>query len=300
MHLSPYLAVLAILCVSTFIGSAQERKSGNLTIYAATSLTDAIEAMRDAFVETNPEVEILLNFASSSTLAAQLMEGAPADIFASANEKQMELVVDNGRIDENGAQIFAHNQLVLIVPADNPAAIQTMQDLTNERILLVLAAEGTPIRAYTNAMLASYNAEFDEGFNERVMLNLVSEESNVRQVVTRVALGEADAGIVYQSDVIGDVADRLITIPIDDRHNQLASYPIAVLSDTPDAPLAAEFISFVHSEEAQRILADNGFCTPAILEDVLPTEATPEPTFEFTDRPEEAIADCESRQSEGG
>ena len=300
MRLSPYLSVLIILCVSTFIGSAQERINGDLTIYAATSLTDAFEEMRDAFVELHPEVEILLNFASSSTLAAQLIEGAPADIFASANEKQMELVVDNGRIDENGAQIFAHNQLVLIVPAENPAEIQTMQDLTNEGILLVLAAEGTPIRAYTNAMLASYNAEFGDDFNERVMINLVSEESNVRQVVTRVALGEADAGIVYQSDAIGDVAGRLITIPIDEKHNQLASYPIAALSDTSDSHLAAEFISFIRSEDAQRILADNGFCTPVILEDVVPTEATPEPTLEFTDGPEEAIADCESRQAEGG
>ena len=163
--------------------------------------------------------------------------------------------------------------------------------------MLVLAAEGTPIRAYTDAMLASYHDEYGDGFKERVLRNLVSEESNVRQVVTRVALGEADAGIVYQSDALGDVADQLITIPVDERHNQLASYPIARLNDATEPSLAQEFMRFVLSKEAQAILADNGFCWPAILDDVQPTEVTPEPRREFTEVSEARKIECEVNHS---
>ena len=207
----------------------------------------------------NPDVDLLLNFSSSSTLAAQLIQGAPADVFASANERQMELVVENGVIDAAEVQIFAHNQLVLITPGDNPAALDSIRDLAGEGILLVLAAEGTPIRAYTDDMFASYGGEYGADFVERVYLNLVSEESNVRQVTARVALGEADAGIVYQTDVIGDVSSQLRAIEIDPAHNQLASYPIAVLSDSANAILAASFVEFVLSENAQSTWLPSAF-----------------------------------------
>ena len=120
----------------------------------------------------------------------------------------MQLVIDEGLIAADAVEVFAHNQLVVITPADNPANIESVADLAGESVLLVLAAEATPIRAYTDAMLASHNDDLGAGFFDAVMLNLVSEESNVRQVVARVALGEADAGIVYQSDAIGAVADK--------------------------------------------------------------------------------------------
>ena len=127
-----------------------------------------------------------------------------------------------------------------------------------------------------------------------MLRNLVSEESNVRQVVARVALGEADAGVVYLSDALGAVADQLITIPIDERHNQLASYPIAPLNDAAAGDLAQAFIRFLRSEAAQTILAGNGFCWPAILDDVKATEAAPEPTLESTDEDEAPAIDCEA------
>lgn len=292
-------AMLIALCCC-LASSAQERGRRTLTVFAATSLTDVFEALRDEFLASHPETEILLNFSSSSTLAAQLIQGAPADVFASANERQMEQVVEAGFIDHAELRIFAHNQLVLITPSDNPVDLNSVRDLAGEGILLVLAAEGTPIRAYTDAMFASHADEYGADYVERVYRNLVSEESNVRQVAARVALGEADAGIVYQSDVIGDVSSQLRAIEIEPAHNQLASYPIAVLSDSANDVLAGSFIDFVLSDESRSILADFGFCAPAILSEDSPLEITPEPTVEAAEEYGEPETDCQPQPPPSG
>ncbi len=296
MHRPRLAALLISLMLGQFIiaGQAPARR---LTVFAATSLTDAFEALAQAFSEGHADVEILLNFANSSTLAAQLNAGAPADIFASANEKQMQSVVDGKRISDEAVLTFAHNQLVLILSTENGLELDSMAQMADASYLLVLAAPGTPIRAYTDAMFASLDDELGPGFSRRVLRNLVSEESNVRQVVARVALGEADAGIVYQSDVIGDVGEELITIAIDARHNQLASYPIAALSDAADAELAKEFIGFVLSAPGQEILRAYGFCTPAILDIAEPMSVTPEPTPDATREPQNEADPCAAQQT---
>ena len=268
----------------------------SLTIYAASSLTDVFEELAAVFGEGHPRAEIVINFANSSTLAAQLIAGAPADIFASAAETQMSLAVSQQRITEDAVKIFAHNQLVLILPTENPADIHALGDLANENILLVLAVEGTPIRTYTNAMLDALNAEYGADFSRRVLANLVSEESNVRQVVARVMLGEADAAIVYQTDAIGKAGDALITIPVAPAFNQTAAYPIAALADAPNPALAENFIEFVLSDEGRAILRAYGFCSPAIIDDEIPTEATPQPTREADDEPAAKIAQCRQEQ----
>ena len=289
-------ALLIALCVCLPSG-AQERSSQTLTVFAATSLTDVFEALREQFLADNPHADILLNFSSSSTLAAQLIQGAPADVFASANERQMQLVVENGIIDADDTRVFAHNQLVLITPSENPAAVDSVRDLAREGILLVLAAPGTPIRAYTDAMFASHSSVIGADFAEAVYHNLVSEESNVRQVAARVALGEADAGIVYQSDVIGAISDQLRAIEIEPAHNQLASYPIAVLSESANKSLAAGFFDFVLSDEARPLLLAFGFCAPAILAEDSPLEMTPEPTLEAAEAYAEPETACQPQQT---
>ena len=281
MRLRLLITALCLLA-PVFSVAAQESARQSLTIFAATSLTDAFESLSTAFMEANPEVDIQLNLSSSSTLAAQLLQGAPADIFASANETQMDIVIESGIIAEETVAVFAHNQLVLITPAANPAAIESIADLANEPVLLVLAAQGTPIRAYTDAMLVSHNEDFGEDFADNVMLNLASEESNVRQVVTRVALGEADAGIVYRTDALGDVAansymhrlklTRLIT---SSRHIPSARFPRRQVRRLPE-----DFIAFALSPEGQAILTGYGFCSPAILTDAPGADITPEPTIE--------------------
>ena len=181
-----------------------------------------------------------------------------------------------------------------------PAEVDAVRDLAGEGILLVLAAEGTPIRAYTDDMFASHGAAFGADFVEHVYDNLVSEESNVRQVVTRVALGEADAGIVYQSDALADVSSQLRAIEIEAAHNQLASYPIAVLAESTVSTLAASFVDFVRSEDARSILTAFGFCPPAILTEDSPSENTPEPTLEAAEQHGEQAAACPSQPPASG
>ncbi|MCY4464476.1 MAG: molybdate ABC transporter substrate-binding protein [Chloroflexi bacterium] len=279
-----------LLLILSLIAMPRASAQASLTIYAATSLTDAFESLATAFAAEQPDVSLHLNFSSSSSLAAQIVAGAPADIFASANEKQMGLVVADGRIDGETARTFAHNQLVLALPVDNPAGIESIRDLADEGYLLVLAATGTPIRTYTDALLRSHNDDFGADFSLRVLRNLASEESNVRQVVARLALGEADAGIVYQTDVLGDVADQLLVIEIDTAHNQLAAYPIAPLSDSANLDLAAQFIDFVLDAAGRAILIQHGFCPPVILNVDLPRDASPVPTNQAADD-EDAEAD---------
>ena len=298
----PYYRLAALLIALCFClpGVAQEPRAQQLTVFAATSLTDVFEALRDEFLTANPDTEILLNFSSSSTLAAQLIQGAPADVFASANERQMEIVIEAGFIDEAELEIFARNQLVLITPSDNPAGLDAIRDLAGEGILLVLAAAGTPIRAYTDDMFASHGGEYGADFVEKVYRNLASEESNVRQVAARVALGEADAGIVYQTDVSGDVRGQLRAIEIAPAHNQQASYPIAALSESTNARLAERFVDFVLSDGARSILSAFGFCPPAILAEDSPGELTPEPGLEATQEYGEPETVCQSRPPAGG
>ena len=269
--LSLVLVVLLLSLSLAGITSAQDTQT--LTVFAASSLTDAFNEIGDNFKTANAGVEVVFNYGSSSTLATQLSEGAPADIFASANARQMTVASDAGRI-AGKPQTFAKNRLILIVPADNPANIQSLRDLANAGVKLVVAAPGVPVRDYTDAMLAKLltDPNYGEAYQTAFMANIVSEEDNVRQVSAKVALGEADAGLVYKSDVTPDIAEQVIAFPIPDTINTLATYPIAATDNTAAPELAAQFISYVLSDEGQDILAKWGFIPVQIPE--LPTTIT--------------------------
>jgi molybdate transport system substrate-binding protein len=253
------LLVLIALFISSFTGG-QAQDGSELTVFAAASLTDTFEAIADAFEQANPGVNILFNFGGSSTLATQLDQGAPADVFASANDAQMQFAVDGGRITDTPIT-FAKNRLVLIVPTNNPANIQSLDDLANPGIQLILAAPQVPVRAYTDMMLEKMTGDASYGtvYRDAVLANLVSEEPNVRQVSAKVALGEADAGIVYASDITPDIVDDVIALPIPDAFNTIATYPIAMTNDTSQSALAGQFIDFVMSDAGQNILVEWGF-----------------------------------------
>ena len=231
-----------------------------LTVFAAASLTDAFSEIAADFEAAQPGVTVSLNFAGSSTLAAQIVEGAPADVFASANQRQMQVVIDAGRVTAD-PQDFTGNSLVLIVPADNPAGIASLDDLANEGVLLVLAAPDVPVRVYTDTLLERLAADpaYGAAYRAAVLANLASEEVDVRAVVAKVALGEADAGIVYSSDVTPDVAASLQTLPIPAEVNPRASYPIAVVADSAQPDLAAAFVAAVLAADGQATLARWGF-----------------------------------------
>ncbi len=258
--------------------SVRAQTSQTLTVFAAASLTDAFEDIASAFEAANPGVEVLFSFGGSSSLATQLAEGAPADVFASANNSQMRAAQEAGRI-AGTPRTFVKNRLVLIVPFDNPAGIQTLRDLANEGVQFVVAAPAVPVRDYTDAMLERLAADptYGEDYRQAVVRNIVSEEDNVRQVAAKVALGEADAGTVYVSDITPDITEQVIAIPIPDNLNTIATYPIAVTNDSAVPDLAQAFVDFVLSDAGQDTLVKWNFISARIPE-VPPVIALPEGT----------------------
>lgn len=240
------------------VGEPESTGSQMITVFAASSLTDAFNELGEAFEAQHEGVEVVFNFAGSSQLATQLNEGFAADLFASANTAQMRALVEDGRIEAGTEALFVSNRLTIVVPADNPAGIGSLESLAQPGVQLILAGEGVPARQYTDEIAAAMTADFQAQFYG----NLVSEEANVRQVAAKVALGEADAGIVYTSDVTPDIAGRVQQIAIPDEHNVIATYPIAPLADAANPELAQSFINFILSSEGQSILAKWGFGPP--------------------------------------
>jgi molybdate transport system substrate-binding protein len=234
--------------------------SGKITVFAAASLTEAFNEIARAFKEAYPGAEIDFNFAGTPTLRTQLEQGARADVFASANLEQMDLAKQSGVV-EQASSSFARNSLVIITPSDNPAKIESPADLARDGLKLVLAQEDVPVGAYTRQALTAMaaDASFEAGFSDAVLGNVVSLESNVKQVVAKVELGEADAGIVYGTDVTPEVASKLYKIEIPDAFNVIAEYPAALTTDRSNEPLARAFIDFLLSAEGQAILTKYGF-----------------------------------------
>lgn len=244
---------------TTDSGGVPTGLSGDLTVFAAASLTDAFTEMQVLLEEANPDLTISYNFAGSQQLVTQLAEGADASVFASANNTQMTAAQAAGRIPGEPV-IFVRNRLAIIVPADNPAGIETPAGLANEGVKLVIANPDVPVGQYTLEALdnLSADAEYGADFRQRVEANVVSHEDNVRQVVTKVQLGEADAGLVYVSDVTQDVVDEVTLIEIPEEFNVIAQYPVAAV-EGGGAELAQAFIDYLLSEAGQAVLEQYGF-----------------------------------------
>jgi molybdate transport system substrate-binding protein len=230
-----------------------------LTVFAAASLTEAFTKIGKSFEASHPGVTVTFNFAGSQTLRTQLEQGAVADVFASANQTEIDTLVTDILVAANSSQIFLTNSLLVILPASNPANIQTLQDLTRPGIKLVLCDTTVPCGKYARQILANMDKDpaFAFDFSTRVLANLVSNETDVKQVVAKVQLGEADAGIVYVSDSVA--APDLKTIEFPAADNVIAKYPIATLKSASQPDLAANFIAYVLSSYGQAILKKWGF-----------------------------------------
>jgi molybdate transport system substrate-binding protein len=228
-----------------------------LTVFAAASLTDAFTQMGEAFEISHPGVQVTFNFGGSQNLRTQIEQGAPADVFASANTKEMETLAAGKFVNPESSNVFLTNQLVVVLPKQNPAGITTLEDLGKPGLKLVLAAEEVPAGKYAREILENLNASFGGDYKEGVLANVVSNEDNIRQAVTKVQLGEADASIVYMSDAVAVPELQRIVIPAD--VNVIAEYPIAPLAASKNTELANEFIKYVLSSEGQSILAKWGF-----------------------------------------
>ncbi|MGH2635303.1 MAG: molybdate ABC transporter substrate-binding protein [Actinomycetota bacterium] len=249
------LLVCASVALAGCGDSSGEGEGADLIVSAASSLTDAFTEIGAAFEAANPGVSVTFNFGPSDGLATQINEDAPVDVFASASPTWMDAVQDDGP-GVSGRTDFARNELAVIVPTDNPAAIDSIEDLAREGVQLVVAAEGVPAGDYARQVFET------AGIAEGALDNVVSNAEDVRAVVTSVASGEADAGIVYVTDVTSDVADQVSLIQIPDDANVIATYPIAVVTGSEEADLAQRFVNYVLGDGRQ-VLAEHGFLPPA-------------------------------------
>lgn len=232
---------------------------GEITVFAAASLTDAFNDIKGDFEAEHTGVTITYNFAGSQGLVTQLTQGARADVFASANHTQM-TAAQEGDVIDSEPRVFTRNKLAIVVPADNPANLNAPEDLANPGVKLVVAAPEVPVGQYTLEILdlMSADPEFGDGFRTDVEANFVSLEDNVRQVVSKVALGEADAGVVYLTDITSDIASDVSIIEIPDEFNIIAEYPVARVQEG-DTELADAFIAWILSDEGQSALQEYGF-----------------------------------------
>ena len=256
-----FLAWAVLLLQGNGVVSAQSDGHTELTVFAAASLTEAFQTLGKTFEATHPPVKILFNFSGSQQLVQQIVQGARADILASANMKQMTLAVRSGVIDTALIRIFARNKLVVIIPKNNAAHLGGLKDLARPNIKIVLADSSVPVGLYALQFLSrcSKSTEFGASFERDVLRNVVSYEENVRAVLSKVRLDECDAGIVYSSDITPDSQREVSRIDIPAHLNSIAEYPIAIVRESGSRQLAREFLDFVLSEEGESVLSKFGF-----------------------------------------
>jgi molybdate transport system substrate-binding protein len=242
--------VAVVLVLAACGGAGAETPSREVLVSAAASLTDAFAEMKTAFETANPDVDVVLNLGPSSGLREQILEGAPADVFASANTSNMDRVIEAGEV-EGEAAVFATNLLQIAVRVGNPAVVTGLEDFDRDEILIGLCGEDVPCGEFARRALA------DAGVTPAVDTN----EPDVRALLTKVEAGELDAAIVYVTDVAStDGGVEGVDLPAD--QNVVAEYPIAVLANAPNPEAAAAFVDFVLSDQGQAILTGYGFSSP--------------------------------------
>jgi molybdate transport system substrate-binding protein len=235
--------------------------SAQINVFAAASLTESFTELGKNFEAANPGTKVTFNFAGSNDLAAQIGKGAPADVFASANKAQMDVVVKSGQVAADAPKTFVRNRLVVVYPSANPGKITKLQDLGAPGVKVVLAAKQVPVGQYALDFLtkASADPSFGSDYQSAVTKNVVSYEQDVKAVLSKVALGEADAGIVYTTDVTPDAKAKVVQLDIPDPLNTIATYPIAAIKTSEHAAVAQRFVDYVLGPEGQKTLASYGF-----------------------------------------
>jgi molybdate transport system substrate-binding protein len=245
-----FIVAALMVCAVASTTRAEERE---ITVFAAASLREVFEDFAKAF-EAKSGIKVHVNLAGSQELRTQIENGARADVFASADQKHVAALV-NAKLAAS-PRVFARNTPVVIVPRDNPAKVGSFDQLPRAKKLVIGVPE-VPIGAYTLEILERTGADF----KQKVLANVASRELNVRQVLAKVILGEADAGIVYRSDAMAG-KDRVAIVEIPAKINAIAEYPVAVLSKARQSAAARAFVDLLLSGDGQRRLAAAGFVAP--------------------------------------
>jgi molybdate transport system substrate-binding protein len=239
--------------------SAGTSTSVTLNVFAAASLSESFKEIASFYHQAHPSITIKPAYNGSQLLEQQIANGAPADVFASADVANMTKANNAGLI--NPSQVFVKNRLVMIIPVSNPGKITSLKDLARKGVKIDLEAPTVPAGNYSRKALVnlSRSPAYGSGYNRAVLANVVSQEDNVKAVVQKVQLGEADAGFVYRTDVTKAVASKLTVIDIPDPYNVIAQYPIAVVKSSTHASDAQAFVTFVLSADGQAIMKKYNF-----------------------------------------
>jgi molybdate transport system substrate-binding protein len=235
--------------------SARAEARPELVVFAASSLREAFAELGQRFEQSHPGTKVVFNLSGSQELRTQIENGAPADVFASADQKHMQALVD-GR-SALAPTIFVHNEPVLVVPKGNPAGIGELQDLPRAKRIVIGIPE-VPIGAYTLRILDAASSHYGNDFRAKVEAHVVSREVNVRQVLAKVTLGEADAAVVYRTDA-ATARQNIEVIAIPPNLNVVADYVIAVLTRAKQRALAGEFVASVLSPAGRDVFSRSGF-----------------------------------------
>lgn len=254
--------LLGLSGVAHLVHAATEKTT--LQVFAAASLSEAFTEIGRLLEKQRPGLTVRLNFAGSQQLAMQMEQGAAADMFASADERWMTYTKERDLVSGEPVT-FARNRLVVIVPKTNPARIHRLQDLAKGGVKLVIGADAVPVGRYSRVVLKNLAREpgFSSDFAVATLRNVVSEEENVKSVVTKVQLGEADAGMAYRSDVTSSVARYVRVMEIPEHANVIASYPIVLARGGREPDAAKAFLELVLSSEGQQILERRGLIPAA-------------------------------------
>lgn len=244
-------AMLAAITLVSACSSEPSTPAGDsIVVFAAASLKPAFTQIGEQFKADNPNVKVEFSFAGSSDLVTQLTQGADADVFASADTRNMDKAAQAGLVD--GAPVdFATNTLTIAVAPGNPKGIKGFQDLAKPGVAVVVCAPPVPCGGATEKVEKA----------TAVTLSPVSEETSVTDVLNKVTTGQADAGIVYVTDA-ADAGDKVTSVPFPEAAQAVNTYPIAVLKDSQNSELANRFVDLVTGEAGQKVLAEEGFTKP--------------------------------------
>jgi len=248
----------SVVLVAVLAGQAAvPSRAETVRVFAAASLNEAFRDIGSLYRTQNPGDEVEFNFAGSEILRTQIEEGAPADVFAAADHVHMEALQGKGLVGQD--VVFARNRLVVVTPSENPE-VQQLVDLARPGERIVVASGNVPVGRYTTQVLGKMTRSglYGADFHQRFLANVVSQETNVRAVLAKVSLGEADAGVVYATDA-RTVAEKVRVLEIPENMNVVAEYPIATISRDPAKEGAARFVALVRSEAGQAFLVKRGF-----------------------------------------
>ncbi len=244
------LVVGALAATAVGCGSNEDGSRRTITVFAAAALTDAFTELGEDFEAANPGTDVVFSFAASSELVTQIGQGAPADVFASADEANMAAIVEAGG-SVGDPVVFATNSMAVLVGAGNPLGIDGLDDLADPELVVVVCAPQAPCGRYSQQVLDAAG----------VTVTPSSFEENVKAVVSKVVLGEADAGIVYATDVVA-AADSAAGVEIPETANVTARFPITVTAQAPNPDGATAFIDYVLSPAGRKVLQSQGFGVP--------------------------------------